>query len=135
MIQQDHSTSERGQSLVETALLFPILLLILIGIVDLGRVYYSYLQLTNAAREGARWAGSNPTDIVGAKDKAVNAANNSGISITTSNVTVSGGNNSGDTKTVTINLTFPLLTFYIFGVGSIPIQNSAIMTVMPGAAP
>jgi len=52
----------RGQSMVEFALLAPMLFLILFGIVDLGRAVFYANELTNAAREGARVAilASNP---------------------------------------------------------------------------
>lgn len=46
--------SERGANLVEAALVVPILILILAGVVDLGRAFYNYISLANAAREGAR---------------------------------------------------------------------------------
>ena len=46
----------RGQALVEFALVFPIALLILFGIFDVGRLVFMYTGLTNAAREGARLA-------------------------------------------------------------------------------
>jgi hypothetical protein len=44
---------QRGQSMVELALVLPLLLLILFGIVDLGRVFNAYIAITNASREGA----------------------------------------------------------------------------------
>ena len=47
---------ERGQSLVEFALVLPILLMLLCGIIDFGWVYYNQIALSNAAREGARYA-------------------------------------------------------------------------------
>ncbi len=43
-----------GQAIVETALLFPLLCLLILGSVDLGQVFYYSLGITNAAREGAR---------------------------------------------------------------------------------
>jgi Flp pilus assembly protein TadG len=45
-----------GQALVEFALVFPVFLIILFGIVDFGRAIYAYNTLANAAREGARIA-------------------------------------------------------------------------------
>src|SRR3954453_9121183 len=42
-----------GTSLVELALLSPLLALILVGTVDLGRVFIYYERLTSAVREGA----------------------------------------------------------------------------------
>ena len=48
---------QRGQSAVEMALILPVLLLLLMGIIIAGFTFYAYIQVTNAAREGAR-AGS-----------------------------------------------------------------------------
>lgn len=47
--------SHRGQSLVEMALVLPILIIILFGILEFGRIFHSYLVITHAAREGARF--------------------------------------------------------------------------------
>jgi Flp pilus assembly protein TadG len=44
----------KGQALVETALLLPILMLLVMGSADLGRVFYYSIAVTNAAREAAR---------------------------------------------------------------------------------
>jgi hypothetical protein len=44
----------RGQSLVEFALVLPIFLLLIMGVVDAGRLVYMNSTLSNAAREGAR---------------------------------------------------------------------------------
>jgi hypothetical protein len=46
----------RGQGLVEFAIVFPIFLLVLFGLFDIGRAVFSYNEITNAAREGARLA-------------------------------------------------------------------------------
>jgi Tfp pilus assembly protein FimT len=53
----------RGQSLVELALVMPVLALLVIGALDLGRVFYADVQLTNSVREGAIYARMNPTAI------------------------------------------------------------------------
>lgn len=47
----------RGQSLVELALTLPLLILLLYGLAEFGFLLYAHVQVTNAAREGAR-AGS-----------------------------------------------------------------------------
>ena len=44
----------KGQSVVEFALIFPILLILLFGIVEFGRILHSDLVLKHSAREGAR---------------------------------------------------------------------------------
>lgn len=48
--------SERGAELIEFALIFPLLLLVMLGIVDFGFLFQRYEVLTNATREGARLA-------------------------------------------------------------------------------
>jgi Flp pilus assembly protein TadG len=45
----------RGQSLLEFALILPLMLLLITFIVDLGRVVVYYSTISNAAREGARY--------------------------------------------------------------------------------
>lgn len=51
---------ERGQSLVEVALTLPILVLILSGLLDIGRVYYIYIALEEGAQEAATFLAQNP---------------------------------------------------------------------------
>jgi Flp pilus assembly protein TadG len=56
---------QEGQSMVEVALVLPVLLLILLGIFDFGRAIFAYNLVSNAAREGARAAivDQNPTVV------------------------------------------------------------------------
>ena len=63
MFRHDH---RRGQSLVEFALVLPVFLLLVFGLIDVGRFVYTGSVLSQAAREGARvgsveasWMGSN----------------------------------------------------------------------------
>lgn len=55
--------SENGQSMAEFALIVPVLLSILCGIVDLGWAYSNQYQVENAAYAGARYATINSADI------------------------------------------------------------------------
>ena len=60
-----HDASPRGQTLVEFALIIPVLLLLVMGILDLGRAVAAYNSVSNAARSAARVAvvDQNP-DVV-----------------------------------------------------------------------
>jgi hypothetical protein len=51
-----HHGGQRSQALIEFALVSPVLLLLLFGIVDIGRAIFYYDTLNHAAREGARSA-------------------------------------------------------------------------------
>jgi hypothetical protein len=56
-----HSNSpERGQSLLEFAFALPMLLILLLGVLDVGRMYFTFLAIQNAAGEGALYAAINP---------------------------------------------------------------------------
>jgi Flp pilus assembly protein TadG len=57
---RSYSRSERGQSMVEMALMMTILLVILSGVLDLGRGFFSFIAIQNAAAEGALYAAINP---------------------------------------------------------------------------
>jgi Flp pilus assembly protein TadG len=63
--------SNRGQALVEFALVAPVLLLLLFAIVDFARAWNTYQVLTDAAREGARAAVIDDPGIVEADVRTV----------------------------------------------------------------
>ena len=55
-------SSERGQAVVELALTLPIFMLIVFGMLDLGRAVYMSNNLAAIARDGARIATTRPQD-------------------------------------------------------------------------
>ena len=61
-----------GVQIVEFALLVPVLLLIIMGTLEFGRAYFSWIILTNSAREGARTAalGFPPATVYGQVETA-----------------------------------------------------------------
>jgi len=58
---RDRRRSSRGQSLVELALIAPVFLILLLTAIDLGRLMYSQITITNAAKEGALVASQGGT--------------------------------------------------------------------------
>ena len=50
----DSRKGERGSAMVEAAITIPLLLMLMVGIFEVGRAYETWQVLTNAAREGAR---------------------------------------------------------------------------------
>lgn len=61
--------------MVEFAILAPVLILALLLAVDLGRVLFSYIQITNAAREGAAYGITHPDDEPGVRARAIQETN------------------------------------------------------------
>src|SRR5687768_2728599 len=53
----------RGQSIVELALILPVMMLLVASALDLGRMFYSQITITNAAREGVYEASYSPTSF------------------------------------------------------------------------
>jgi Flp pilus assembly protein TadG len=66
--------SEHGQSLVELAISIVILIYLLAGAVEFGMVFFQYVQLRDAAQEGALYGSMHPTDTTGIQTRAKNAS-------------------------------------------------------------
>jgi Flp pilus assembly protein TadG len=64
-VRQKWGSPERGQELVEYALVFPLLFLLLFGLLEVGLIAYSYNTIANAARAGARYGIIYPDDAAG----------------------------------------------------------------------
>jgi len=68
-------SNQKGQSMVEMALTMPILVLIVAGILDLGRAYFTFIALSDAAAEGAAYAAIHPTDTAQVINRAADSSN------------------------------------------------------------
>src|SRR5438874_6502303 len=84
----------RGQSLVEFAFILPVFALIFLGVIDLGRVFYTYEAIANAARDAARYCALTAHNSDGSN-------NGSAASLTTSRVKDSS---TGELASTGINL-------------------------------
>jgi Flp pilus assembly protein TadG len=61
----DRESSSKGQGLVEFALVLPVLLLLIMGIIEFSYVFAVYTGVFNAAREGVRYGVTEPRDVAG----------------------------------------------------------------------
>lgn len=59
---EDLKRGEKAQSTVELALIMPVLVFFLLGIMEGGRIFAGYVELQNAARDGARYAAIHCTE-------------------------------------------------------------------------
>lgn len=87
--------SERGAVLVEFAIVAPLLVLLLLGIADMGQLIHAHQVVQNAAREGAHFASlpaNNPlsqtASVAAIKQRVVNYCLQENIVITAADVTV-----------------------------------------------
>jgi hypothetical protein len=143
----------RGQAVVEFAIILPVFLLLVLITVDFGRLFFSYVQLSNAAREGAAYAATQPTDVPGITSHATAETNAQGqggehpLTVTTAcvdtagssiacSVAADGGGGPGDTVTVNASEQFSFLTPWmdnVFGGGFR--MNASASAVALGLAP
>jgi Flp pilus assembly protein TadG len=101
---------EEGQSLTEFALLVPLLLLLICGILDFGRVMYAYLHLNLAAQETVRLAGlgKGDSEITAFAKNYQQLGNPNLLQVTISPLQTS--RKSGDYVKVTLSYTLSYLT-------------------------
>jgi len=108
-IRGSKGSGERGQNLVEFALILPLFLVIVFGIVDFGMAFHSYITVTNAAREGARLGVVQATEAQ-ITDK-VYAASDLNDEATNMAVTVTNAQGaSGTSVVVDVDYEYELIT-------------------------
>lgn len=112
--------SEKGQSMVEFALLLPILILILLMIIEGGLIFGGYLELQNAARDGARYASVH-TDKQDQTSINTYITGKNFIIVDKSNLVQPIGftkmtNAQGTILTVTLTYKYPIITPIIGGI-------------------
>jgi Flp pilus assembly protein TadG len=122
--------SEKGQSMVEFALVVPLLIVLLFSIVDISRLFHASLTIDHAGREAARAASVQLSDA-----EVISAAvdNGSSISLSNGHVQVSpgeGSRTSGNKVTVTITYPVDFLTPVVGNLaGSFELQNTTVMRI------
>lgn len=128
-IMQKGYKNRKGQSLVETALVLPIILLILTGIIDFGLLFNNYLMISNASREGARSASIGSTDeqIRIVVKSFASTLDTIRLKITISPVQAVRA--TGDAATVTVQYEYSLITPIIaaFFPDSLQLESSTTM--------
>lgn len=117
--------------MVELALVLPVLLMLFMGTVEFGRIFHSYLVITNASREGARVA------VLGGADTAISSrvgqttASLDSTKLQTTVTPASADRKSGVLSTVEvryrISLIFPL--FDVFIPNPLPVTSRTTMRV------
>ena len=133
---------ERGQSMVELAITLVAILILLAGIVDLGRAFFAYIAMRDAAQEGALYGSTAPSDSSGIDSRAKSVlASRVDISNITITPVISGSScgNGSNSITVTVHYDNFAITMTFLGtiVGSqgFDITASVIDTILSPACP
>lgn len=137
----------RGQSLIEFAITLPVLLLVIIGAMDLGRMFFTKIVITNAAREGANFLALhskdyqncvNSTCFYGTWIAIRDEGESSGVSLGYSdvdwvNTNCSAGCTPGSPVEITVTTTVDLVFSTFFqsvGLAGGPIQLSSTVKMV-----
>lgn len=126
---------ERGQDLVEYALVLPLFLFLAFSIIELSLLFFDYITVSNAAREGARAgivAVSDACDRGCVDNLAAAAARDLTTGLINDRLTVIVTHPDVDVVQVEVQYNAPLLTRMIIeavgGAGSVELSSVAIMT-------
>lgn len=100
MIAEFLHQKKQGQAIMELVLVLPLLLLLVLGAMDFGRMFYTKVVTTNAAREGVNYISRNPDDqtncdlvdptlcYLATLEIIANEANSSGVTVDPSEIEI-----------------------------------------------
>jgi Flp pilus assembly protein TadG len=134
-----YRSRSRGQSLVEFALVLPIFLLLISGMLDLGLALYTNMTVANATREGARVGVVSPsTSVVEDRVRAMSSElDQTRLGVSTTCREPSGSTwvscsaplwQSGDTVVVTTTYTYRMLWPLAMG-ATLPLASTVEMRI------
>jgi len=145
---------ESGASLVELALILPLLIAMLFGVIDLGKMYFLSMEVANAAEAAAVYGSKNPTQTTYMQNVATKAAPDVGTLTTSASYGCECGSGTGfvanctSTPTCSDNVVYrvtvtasasytPLLPWWSVlknasNPGTITISNTAVMRAYHG---
>ncbi len=130
----------RAQSLVELAISLMVIVLLLSGVIEFGIAFFQFVQMQDAAQEGALYGSINPTDEAGIRTRILAVVNEPfDLGLTAGNIAISdnGGRCGGYALTVTITydhiVTMPLIST-ITG-STIPLRAVVTDTILQPPCP
>jgi Flp pilus assembly protein TadG len=105
---KNRTDGEKGQNLVEFAMVVPIFLILVFAIVDFGMGFHAWITVTNAAREGARIGavGADQATIEAKVESSAGSLNDENMTITV----VNAQGTAGETVTVTVDYEYQMIT-------------------------
>jgi Flp pilus assembly protein TadG len=126
--------------MVEMALVSFLLILLLVGVVDFARAFNSYVVITNASREGARYASHFPHYRTGIVRVAREEAAGGGVTLEDGDIDIDpepvesdpddpANAQPGDPIAVTVSYDFPTIIGDVVGAGSLTLRARTVMRV------
>ena len=119
---------EKGQTMVEFALIMPVLALMLLAIIDFGRVTSAGLIVSHGAREGARVAatGAPAATVVAWVQSTTSGLDPANLTVGTANTQGPSGQPVTVGVTYTVSIVTPLISSF-FPQNPYPVSSVAVM--------
>jgi len=124
--------TQSGQELVEMAIVLPLLLFVVFGVLDFGRVFHAAITITNSAREGARYAMTHSDDTGGIVAATLAEAQNSGIDLSSSIIDISCPEGCGSGLPIRVSVQYDftfIMVGFVFPDSTLVITQAAEMMV------
>lgn len=143
MKRNDNSSKERGQSLMEFSVSLVFVLVLLAGLVDLGRGLFTYMALRDGAQEGAAYGSLNPTETSTIENRVYGSStmlqSQEGTGAINIQVNITGSACTGNSIEVIVTyndfpLTMPFVGSFL-GSQSVDIHASAENTILSPKCP
>lgn len=100
-----HTSKDRGAAMIEFALVLPVLLMLLLGVIDFGRLAFTQINLNEAVQEGSIYASTHPADTSGSILRVVGSVDSPAIASDSVKIEC-----SGDVITVSVAHTVTTIT-------------------------
>lgn len=130
-------TGQTGQAVVELALVLPVLIVLLFGAIEAGRLFFTYVALEEAVHEGATYGAQVPTDSTGITARVVESSSHQEVQDAVVDPPVC----NADDVTVSASTTFPAITPLgslfagLFSGGSFTVRSTVVATNLQGDCP
>jgi Flp pilus assembly protein TadG len=135
--QGDHK-SEKGQSLVEMAMSLVILMLLVGGVVDMGRAFFTFMALRDSVQEGALYGSINPTLTQEIKNHVLDSSNMTPDLIASDDITITVIGKACTGNGIRVTATYPDFPITMPFMGAIlgqtiPISATVVDTILSPA--
>jgi len=126
--ERDVQRDQRGSTIVEFALVLPVILLLVFGMIEFGRVLNAQVIIRNAAREGARVGsvGKSAGDITAVVQSMTSTLGNDAATISVTNAQGDSGERVVVHIDYTVNVVTPLISVF-FGGSDVPLSAESSM--------
>lgn len=126
--------AERGQALTEFILVLPVLLMLIMGAVDVGRLLFASVAIEEATQEGALFAAYNPTSVAPIQTRVQTSSNATEVQTATVSVACDNTPAPGVIE-VTTEVDYPLITPLVSAMlgGTVHLSASVVAVNLQGA--